>query len=84
MSLIVDAIEGTVKACSTWLHERRQRARLKNMLNDKRFPKGFRSTQQLADGVGADRTTAERLLLTLGARRSEVSDEWTLSGKPPK
>lgn len=84
MSLIVDAIEGVVKACTMWFHERRQRARLKNMLNDKRFAKGFRSTQRLAEGIGADRTTAERLLLTIGARRSEVSDEWTLSGKLPK
>lgn len=84
MALIGDTIEGAVKVCTTWVHERRQRARLKTMLNDKRFQKGFRSTQQLADGIGADRTTAERLLLTLGARRSEVSDEWTLSGEAPK
>ena len=72
------------KAFKTWFHERRQRTLLKNMLNDKRFAKGFRSTQRLADGIGADRTTTERLLLTIGAWRSEVSDEWTLSKKPPK
>lgn len=72
------------KAFKTWFHERRQRTHLTKMLNDKRFAKGFRSTQRLADGIGADRTTTERLLLTIGAWRSEVSDEWTLSRKPPK
>ena len=62
------------------VHARRQKRRLNSMLSDKRFPKGFRSTTQLANGIGADRTTTERLLLAIGARKSEVSDEWTLQG----
>ncbi|WP_412033162.1 hypothetical protein ACLIR7_07280 [Nitratireductor aquimarinus] len=64
------------------LHERRQKKRLKAMLLDKRFPKGYRSTSQLTSGIGADREATERLLLALGARRSETSDEWTF--RPPK
>jgi len=63
-------------------HEHKQKARLKTMLEDKRFPKGFRSTAQLSSGIGADRETTERLLLVLGARKSETSDEWTLNPPP--
>ncbi len=60
------------------VHDWRQRKRLKKMLSDKRFPKGFRSTGQLVNGIGSDRTTTERLLLSIGASKSEVSDEWRL------
>lgn len=63
------------------MHEIRQKSRLKKMLRDKRFPKGFRSTAQLASGIAADRETAERLLLAAGTRKSENSDEWTM--RPP-
>ena len=63
-------------------HERRQKKRLSIMLRDKRFPKGFRSTKQLMDGIGEDRQATERLLLAIGARRSENSDEWTLKAAP--
>jgi hypothetical protein len=63
------------------LHERKQKNRLREMLRDTRFPKGFRSTEQLCSGIGSDRLTAERLLLEIGARKSETSDEWTFN--PP-
>ena len=39
---------------------------------------GFRSTGQLEKGIGADRSTTERLLLAVGARKSAVAEEWTL------
>lgn len=75
----------TVEGRRAW-HERKQKKRLRAMLKDTRFPKGFRSTEQLLSGIGADRQTAERLLLDIGARKSETSDEWTLNppgqGKP--
>jgi hypothetical protein len=40
---------------------------------------GFRSTGQLEKGIGADRSTTERLLLAVGARKSVVAEEWTLN-----
>lgn len=55
-----------------------RKRRLKAMLKDKRFPKGFRSTKQLRDGIGCDEETTNALLLAIGARKSENSDEWTL------
>ena len=70
----------TAEGRKSW-HERKQKSRLNTMLKDKRFPKGFRSTAQLSSGIGADRETAERLLIAFGARKSETSDEWTLN--PP-
>jgi hypothetical protein len=48
------------------------------MLKDPRSARGFRSTGQLERGIGADRSTTERLLLAVGARKSEVAEEWTL------
>jgi hypothetical protein len=38
------------------------------------FPSG-----QLEKGIGADRFTTERLLLAVGARKSDVAEEWTLN-----
>jgi len=63
-------------------HQSRQKKRLRMMLADQRFPKGFRSTEQLMAGIGGDRETTERVLLAMGARRSETSDEWTLKPMP--
>ena len=40
---------------------------------------GVRSTGQLEKGIGADRSTTERLLLAVGARKSDVAEEWTLN-----
>jgi hypothetical protein len=51
------------------------------MLSDPRAARGFRSTGQLEKGIAADRATTERLLLTIGARKSDASDEWTLNPK---
>jgi hypothetical protein len=58
--------------------ESRKKKKLRAMLNDPRSERGFRSIGQLEKGIEADRGTTERLLLTIGARKSEVADEWTL------
>jgi len=49
------------------------------MLKDPRSARGFRSTGQLEKSIGADRSTTERLLLSIGARKSDAGEEWTLS-----
>jgi hypothetical protein len=48
------------------------------MLTDPRSARGFRSAGQLEKGIAADRATTERLLLAIGARKSEAGEEWTL------
>jgi hypothetical protein len=59
--------------------EWRQKKTLREMLNDPRSAKGCRSIGQLEKGIAADRATTERLLLTIGARRAESSEQWTLA-----
>ena len=49
------------------------------MLTDPRSSRGFRSIGQLEKGIAADRATTERLLLVIGARKSDVAEEWTLT-----
>ena len=65
----------------TAIREWRQKRTLRTMLQDPRSARGFRSTGQLEKGIGADRSTTERLLLAVGARRSGTAEEWTLT--PP-
>ncbi len=60
------------------VYEWRQKRKLREMLNDPRSVRGFRSIIQLEKGITADRATTERLLLVIGARKSEASEEWTL------
>jgi hypothetical protein len=62
-------------AISEW----NQKRKLREMLKDPRSARGFRSTGQLEKGIGADRSTTERLLLSIGARKSDAGEEWTLS-----
>jgi hypothetical protein len=62
------------KAINEW----RQKRTLQKMLVDPRAARGFRSTGQLEKSIGADRATTERLLRSMGARKSEGADEWTL------
>jgi hypothetical protein len=62
----------------TAIREWSQKRTLRAMLNDPRSARGFRSTGQLEKGIGADRSTTERLLLAIGARKSGVAEEWTL------
>ena len=50
--------------------ERRQRRTLRQMLTDPRAARGFRSVEQLEKAVAADRKTTERLLQSMGARKS--------------
>ena len=86
MSWVRDSITALIKFIAgegrDFVHQYRQKKKLRQMLQDDRFLKGFRSTYQLVNGIAADRETTERLLLDIGARKSEVSDEWTLN--PPR
>jgi len=43
--------------------------------------RGLRSTGQLEKGGAADRPTTERLLVSIGARKSGLSEEWTHRGR---
>jgi len=63
----------------TALREWSQKRTLRAMLKDPRSTRGFRSTGQLERGIGADRPTTERLLLSVGARKAEGAEEWTLN-----
>ena len=51
------------------LREWNQKRKLRDMLNDPRSARGFRSIGQLEKGIGADRSTTERLLLAVGAEK---------------
>ena len=64
-------------AISEW----RRKRKLREMLTDPRASRGFRSTGQLEKAIAADRSTTERLLLAIGARKSDAAEEWTLN--PP-
>jgi hypothetical protein len=55
-----------------------KKEKLRAMLTDPRATRGFRSTGQLEKGIAADRATTERLLLAIGATKSDSADEWTL------
>jgi hypothetical protein len=63
----------------TAIREWRQKRTLRAMLKDPRSARGVRSIGQLEKGIGADRSTTERLLLAVGARKSAVAEEWTLA-----
>ena len=63
------------------LREWNQKRKLREMLRDPRSARGVRSIGQLEKGIGADRSTTERLLLAVGARKSGTAEEWTLT--PP-
>ena len=56
-----------------------QKKKLRAMLSDPRSARGYRSTGQLEKGISADRATTERLLLSIGARKSEAAEEWTMN-----
>ena len=63
----------------TAVREWSRKRTLRSMLNDPRSKRGFRSTAQLEKGIGADRSTTERLLLSIGAKKAEGAEEWTLN-----
>ena len=63
----------------TALREWGQKRTLRAMLTDPRASRGFRSTGQLERGIGADPSTTERLLLSIGARKAQGAEEWTLN-----
>jgi hypothetical protein len=68
-----------MNAISEW----RKKRTLRQMLKDPRATRGFRSVAQLEKSIGADRATTERLLLAIGARKSDASEEWTLTASRP-
>lgn len=59
--------------------EWRRRRTLRQMLTDPRAARGFRSIAQLEKAIDADRKTTERLLQSIGARKSDMAEEWTLT-----
>lgn len=61
------------------IQEWRRKRKLREMLRDPRSATGVRSIGQLEKGIAADRVTTERLLLAIGARKSESSEHWTLA-----
>ena len=61
-------------AISEW----RQKRKLMEMLRDPRSANGHRSIGQLEKGIAADRTTTERLLLAMGAKKLDASENWTM------
>ena len=63
----------------TAIREWSQKRTLRVMLKDPRSTRGFRSAGQLEKGIGADRSTTERLLLSIGARKAQGAEEWTLN-----
>jgi hypothetical protein len=63
------------------VREWQQKRTLRAMLSDPRAARGFRSTGQLERGICADRSTTERLLLAIGARKANDAEEWTLSAQ---
>jgi hypothetical protein len=63
----------------TLIRESSQKRTLRAMLKDPRAARGFRSAGQLEKAIGADRSTTERLLPAVGARKSDVAEEWTLN-----
>lgn len=57
---------------------------LRTMLNDSRFPQGWRKLTTLSRVIGADGETTKRLLFEIGARGSEKEDEmWGLIERHP-
>ena len=72
-------IHGRMRMAWTAIREWGQKRTLRAMLNDPRSARGFRSIGQLEKGIGADRSTTERLLLAVGARKSDLAEEWTLN-----
>jgi hypothetical protein len=60
------------------IREWNQKRTLRTLLTDPRSTSGCRSIGQLEKGIAADRSTTERLLLSVGARQTLKSDEWTL------
>ena len=59
--------------------DNRRKELLKRMLNDSRFPEGWRKLSTLSRVIGADDETTKRLLFEVGARGSENDDDmWGL------
>jgi hypothetical protein len=78
LSTVLRKLSTVLRGLRTAIIESQQKRKLRKML------RRVGSIRHLEKGIGADRPTAERLLLSLGAKKSE-SDEWTLnSTKGPR
>jgi hypothetical protein len=72
LSSILQGLSTILRSLRTGIVEAHQKRKLRRML------KRVGSIRHLEKGIRADRTTTERLLLAMGARRTG-SDEWTLN-----
>lgn len=64
--------------------DNRRKELLKKMLNDSRFPEGWRKLSTLGRVIGADDEITKRLLFEVGARGSEKDDDmWGLIERHP-
>jgi hypothetical protein len=72
LSSVLRRLSVVLRSLRTGIIETHQKRQLGRML------KRVGSIRYLEKGIRADRPTTERLLLAMGARRTE-SDEWTLS-----
>ena len=61
----------------TSISEWSQKRKLRAMLEDPDLPGGSGQPGSLRREFGADRSTTARLLLAVGARKSDVAEEWT-------
>jgi len=68
----------------TQVREWSQKRKLREMLLDPRSARGYRSAVQLEKGIGADSPTTARLLVSIGARKADSADEWTLKAVEEK
>jgi hypothetical protein len=72
LSTILQRLSMVLRSLRTGIIESRQKRKLRRML------KRVGSIRYLEKGIRADRSTTERLLLAVGARKT-ASDEWTLN-----
>jgi hypothetical protein len=72
LSTILQRLSMVLQSLRTGIIESHQKRKLRRML------KRVGSIRHLEKGIRADRPMTERLLLTVGARKTG-SDEWTLS-----
>ena len=80
VSVAVPLVEAVgVPSPVTGGHLEKRAAHLLGDLRDPRATRGFRSVGLLEKRIGADRATTERLLVAIGARKSDAAEEWTLT-----
>jgi hypothetical protein len=83
-AVTVNILEESLMSFLTQIREWSQKRKLREMLMDPRSARGYRSTGQLEKGINADRSTTERLLMSIGARKADSAEEWTLKSAEGK